>query len=599
MRRAVIAIGCSAYEHMPPLPGAEIDARRIFDELTKSEVGNYDPARSILLLSPTLADVNAALRKVLFDNGKLETLTVFFAGHGEITGVGFYMGLSDTRGDRLSSSGLWLSQLLSLVAEAGPAQTNIILDACFSGGLAPDLSVLTRPETLGDAGSPAIILLAMAARNQAAGELDDGGFGTNALLDCVRGQAFVQDHSNALDLLDIGRVVTQRVKERFGQNPCLSALNVNQRSIFCRNPNFQLSAEGALAKWEPRAFMTAIEPVLAAHASVPADLIADIERLHGGLVVKASTSADPFLALEIRAAGAVALLEYCGVNREIDAWMIAEALALSEGIRSAMRVAVEALQKEQYALLAGRGGGLSNLFYLPVRISKLLGWAGAAFHLDEMLGRGGTYPTNDFRELARLVVQHYHTTCVIMGDVQAPYLALAFTALASQGMQEEGEAVLSSMFNSVVEAKGQIADAHIDPERVPHYLVARYTSEFTSVSKLIARPSETIVVLLKAAPLFDLSDVFDEVLDELDHVTVNAFIADDFSRFAQATIDGGENASFMVGHDIWTIADLEMHWPNAASIRPANPALACGAIMSALIFPDRVPWFVFPASRAA
>ena len=50
--RALIAIGCDRYEHLNPLSGAEADARNVWDQLMKPEIGDYDRARSRLLLSP-------------------------------------------------------------------------------------------------------------------------------------------------------------------------------------------------------------------------------------------------------------------------------------------------------------------------------------------------------------------------------------------------------------------------------------------------------------------------------------------------------------------------------------------------------------------
>jgi hypothetical protein len=53
--RALIAIGCNTYDYLQPLEGAEADARRIYDALIRPEIGEYDPAHSRILLSPTSA----------------------------------------------------------------------------------------------------------------------------------------------------------------------------------------------------------------------------------------------------------------------------------------------------------------------------------------------------------------------------------------------------------------------------------------------------------------------------------------------------------------------------------------------------------------
>lgn len=90
--------------------------------------------------------------------------------------------------------------------------------------------------------------------------------------------------------------------------------------------------------------------------------------------------------------------------------------------------------------------------------------------------------------------------------------------------------------------------------------------------------------------------VFDEAMSELDHVTINAFVADDHTLFALETIDDGENNPFTIGHYIWRIDDLLQHFPPHAFVQPTDPSsVAGGAILASLIFPDRVPWFVFRA----
>lgn len=212
MTRALIAIGVNTYDHVNALGAAEHDATVMFNELIKPDVGAYEPAFSRLLLSPTLAEVRLAVEEVVLGGVQFDELTFFFAGHGMIQPVGFYMAMRDTRLDRATATAFSLSELFAQIAEASPAQTNVILDACFSGGLAADLSMLTRPETSGYVGSPAVTLLAMSARNQEANEYADGGVGTSALLECITGRALVREDVGSLELFDIAQVVIQRVR---------------------------------------------------------------------------------------------------------------------------------------------------------------------------------------------------------------------------------------------------------------------------------------------------------------------------------------------------------------------------------------------------
>jgi len=594
MTRALIAIGVNTYDHVNALGAAEHDATVVFNELIKPDVGAYEPAFSRLLLSPTLAEVRLAVEEVVLGGVQFDELTFFFAGHGMIQPVGFYMAMRDTRLDRATATAFSLSELFAQIAEASPAQTNVILDACFSGGLAADLSMLTRPETSGYVGSPAVTLLAMSARNQEANEYADGGVGTSALLDCITGRALVREDVGSLELFDIAQVVIQRVRRSGDQNPVLSALNVHRRSQFCRNLLFQASSQSALRKWEPRAFLDAVESVLASHAHDPLDLIADVERLFGHLIGKADESRDVFKGAELRATAAIALLPYASIHPQISRWLLSQLESLIGVIHRALDEAVEAFEAEKFAMLAGPGG-MANLYLLPIRLSKVLGWTGAAFHLGRLIGHEAEFPRDKFKRLLDLIVEHYRLSLASISDAQAPYLALALTALAALDLKEEGEAVLSPLFNSYVECKARIAATSIEPSRIFAYMLARLTDSFAEVQGQVAQPNELGTVYLLAAPLFDLTDVFDEAMSELDHVTINAFVADDHSLFALETIDNGENNPFTIGHYIWRIDDLLQHFPSHAFVQPTDPSVAGGAILASLIFPDRVPWFVFRA----
>jgi hypothetical protein len=76
-------------------------------------------------------------------------------------------------------------------------------------------------------------------------------------------------------------------------------------------------------------------------------------------------------------------------------------------------------------------------------------------------------------------------------------------------------------------------------------------------------------------------------------MTVSAYIPETYRLYSHASIAGGINACFLIGTDIWTVAELENAWPNQANLEPANKSTAKGAILSSLIFNDRVPWFLF------
>lgn len=160
--RVLLAIGCDSYDHANLLHGAERDAQRMYDLLIRTEVGEYDANRSRILLSPTYSDVREALKEALFTEPPSDTFTFFFAGHGSVSAGAFYMWLRDSTQKGLSMSALSLADMFRSINEAAPLQSNIIIDACESGGLIEDLGALLKPGLLGNVGSPGLTLLATA-----------------------------------------------------------------------------------------------------------------------------------------------------------------------------------------------------------------------------------------------------------------------------------------------------------------------------------------------------------------------------------------------------------------------------------------------------
>jgi len=599
MQRALLAIGCDAYEFLEPdLAGAELDAQRVFEQLTKPDVGDYDPVRSRLLLSPTLAEVRKALEDIVYQDEPLDAFTLYFAGHGALESAGFYMELRDTRAGRLPTTAYWLSESLAALASKPPTVTNIILDACFSGGLANDVHVLIKPEIQGDAGTPAVILLAMASRDQFAMETGEGGAGTNALLECVDGRTFIQEHGAALDLMEIGAAVGRRFATNPDQQPRFWALNVHQRSAFCRNPHFQASLDTTFKHWSPRGFLETVSPFLASHAASPADQVADVERLVGGLIIRAQDSRDMFLEAQVRASAAAALLPFCPTSVAASDYVEEQSLAVAELVVRALTRAVEELRLQKYALLSLRGG-LGDLYVLPLRIWKIIGWSGAAYFILKDAGRASEFPTTTFTEFLDTVIEHYSLSAVLLSEVQGAPIAIGLSCAAELGLQEQGETLLGILFNSVVENSGHIARWSIKNEQLLSYMLARHTERFGDIADLIANPSEAIAVILRFAPVFGLGDIFDEAMAELDHVSINAFVADDYGPFAEDSMADGVNHTLQIGHDIWTVEELMAAWPAGAAQRPEPASVQAGALLAASLFPNRIPWFVVPPVPAA
>ncbi|MCW6536882.1 caspase family protein [Sphingomonas lycopersici] len=619
--RALIAIGCDAYDHIGPLSGAESDARDIFSTLMRPEVGDYDVERSRLLQSPTLQEVRNALATVLFDGGPLDTLALSFAGHGAVGAGSFYMALRDTKGQALSATALSLADLLRMVAEAAPKQTYLFIDACQSGGLISDLNVILKSEVMGELGTPGVTLVATAAANQSAYEVGGHGIGTTALLDCVRGDVFLQDTTPALDLVEIGRAVSERVAAAGGQTPVVWGLNLYGPSSFCRNPHagsgdaplrsvlvgWPDSATSAAIReglpqlwepyvdvatdWEPRKFLARLEPLLARLGEDAETAIGLVARIEESFSNRARGSRDRFRELEVRSACAVALLPRSG-QPAVDQWLAKSCSGLAGMVEAAVGDVVAAIAGYEFALI---NGGLGELYRLPLRLSKLLGWAAFAVHARRIAGEDGSSAAKRLDDLYSRIFATYSLSLVSMSDCQAPDVLIALTASSHAGHMDHGERLLSHMFSSAVLCDGWVARSDLDPSKQLSYLIARTGSGTEPNLELVAQPTELVLALLRASRLFDLSEHFDQSLAQLDHLALNAYLPETYLTFGEEHIASGVNSVFQIGHDVWSVAELEAAWPDFPV--PSGAGQAMTAILSSLLFPDRVPWFLLPVPQ--
>ncbi len=229
--RLLISIGCNSYDHLNELYGAEQDATSIFTVLTKS--GDYDSDKSKLLLSPTQAEIIAVLNEVLFSNSQIDVFTIFFAGHGGVKQGTYYLCGSDADPDKFSASALPLISLFTRISEKKPSQANVILDACQSGGAMRDTASLLKEEIIGDISSSSVSLLAACASIQYASEENQAGVLTTEIIRCLDGRVRIQDTKPYLDLVEVGRSVSEVVQEQgIDQTPVSWGLSLFGQSKF-------------------------------------------------------------------------------------------------------------------------------------------------------------------------------------------------------------------------------------------------------------------------------------------------------------------------------------------------------------------------------
>ncbi|GAA0766188.1 caspase family protein [Ideonella azotifigens] len=622
--RVLLAIGCNEYNEAGPLTGAEPDAQRIFDALVSAKSPWYDGGRSRLLRSPTLDDVRAVLRDMLFKGPEIETFTFFFAGHGGVHAGSFYMWLKDTMKAAQSVSALALADLFRSINEAAPRQTNIIIDACESGGLVDDLGVLLKPELLGDVGTPALTLVATSGRNQYAGETAAGGLGTNALLDCIEGREVINDTVSALDLVDIGRRVAAKLQPE-GQNPVVWGLNLYGPPSFCRNPRFSndglermrdfvqtwptqtddivkanqdalwttyLSVSG---DWSQKRFQRLVWSIVQA-PNLPSDQIATvIERLAAAFLQRAAQCEDPYRSVLAAAILAASLLPHV---ENPAAHAVAERLTgeVAKALLDANARLISSLSADRFALLSSRNGGLADLYFLPLRVSQALGWAAAGPYVartEEQRAQA----VDQIKVLLPLILEHYERSLVALNDSQASAWCICLAQASEVGLMDEGERLAGLLFYSLAASGGRVARGDLPAEDALAYLLAKMSGDYSGVAELIERPMATIAVLLKAARLFDLDEVFDEALWRLDGVSLSAYMPANLAHFNDEVMRGGENVVWAIGRDVFRTTDFLATWPSMMPA-PATAVTKALSVLAALTLPDRQPWFLLDATTS-
>lgn len=236
--RLLLVIGCDVHvdNRLPPT-SAENDARNVFQALIKPEVGDYDLDRSKMLCSPTLDEVRATFREMLTSVPAIDTFTFYFAGHGLVKSNGYFMVMRDTTVGMESFEALPLSEIFRYLGDTQPTQSNIIIDACESGGLVEDLGGIVKSSLMGKASSIGLTILATAGMDQYASASPHGGIGTATILDCIIGNTYIHDTTSALTLEEIGRKVSTSPLGR-EQNSAFWAFNLSGAPSFCRNPHY-------------------------------------------------------------------------------------------------------------------------------------------------------------------------------------------------------------------------------------------------------------------------------------------------------------------------------------------------------------------------
>jgi hypothetical protein len=633
--RILLGIASSVYEdamHLPLLRGTEPDARNIERALLDSSLGDYNADLSKLLISPSLSEVQDAIKDLLFAEDKIDCFTLYFAGHG-ISHMGtYYLCVRDTFTNKLSATALPLNYIFNVINETQPLQTNIIIDACAAGGLVDDLGSLIKPEVFGNAGSPSVSLFGSCMRDEEAEEEDAGGVATLELLKYLNGEEKIDTRWPFLDLVQIGRNVSVDLKNKdYGQTPVIWGLSLTGISTFSKNPHYQSAAFTASNTIDLHTFISSdvdliqnekekiwlhyLEiPKTGATPTLIQSLVSSVKDLKEkgmspakigsfllgtaeGFSMRVSERPDVFSEIEVLASCGAAFLPIIEeLNAEQSFWVLIDRISQSASRNFEM---LEADLTEHNALMSNRSG-INELYALPIRISKILGWMALVQKIQVNLGVVEIISDTRIKFILGEISKNYSSSFVCVSDEQAPFLML-FSQM--KGFAEGDEIFLSPLryyLNDFIQRKGKIASSNISGEDVLQYLICRNVNDYTSIRHVLAQPSELLSVLLDAANNGNMDDEVDPFMQKIDHLSLNIYIAEDISTFSEVCIESGINITMQVGGEVgagvFTIRDFRENFANTCIPhieilqKDKKPETLVATGLASFMMPDRVPW---------
>ena len=631
--RVLLSIGCDSYQHLPKLNGAVIDARAIHQELITGEHSRIKAGDAILLESPTAGELTAALGSLQDKYGELESLTIFFAGHGDQSNGSYYLCLKDSRRDRLATTGFPLTRLFEFLNELKAAHCNIIIDACHAGGMVCDLNALLKPAVMGDANTFGVSLFVSSAADQFADDNGKGGYGTQGILKVLRGEIDTGVRSDFLDLLEIGKPAARYVAQithneqmpsvwgvnLYGHMPIFANPHASQGSasslleltgISPNSPAGEAIREGAGALYSlvhsaesglsTELLFSTLPRFVERLVDMPGAVAVFVEGAWRSLEKHARTNPNSFATLELAASCIALLLASSERDRASASALLRFGHELIEESERALADLASSLKEDPYALCLN---GISDLFYLRMRITRVLGWAGASLHIANELEHDDTAIKRSLHDICACLIEHYAATWAGMSESEAPFWATFLTAVDRDELGGIGPLILNTLLNDLMENGGILAKPELEAEEVYAYLVARLEQDGDALRAMSRSPSELLSLVMLLSPRHGLQREVDVRLEALDHKNLAIFIPANYLNFSEPCIREGINNVFQIGHKVWSVDDLWQRWEEAClpqiSKTPSvlRSTTRIGAICASLLFPNRVPWFLVGNSK--
>jgi hypothetical protein len=618
----LISVGCNHYDNLSSLNGAERDGDAIFEKLTGPSA-MYDSTRSRILRSPKILELRECFKQVFSQTPQVGVFTFFFAGHSGVKGSSYYLFLRDSDSESASTTAFPIGDLFGIINERVPRQVNIVIDACQSGGSSFDLHHLIKPDLVGSADSTRVTFLAACTALELASETENGGNLTTEILKCLDGEYQIQTKRAFLDLVEVAshtsRIVTQNnPKQRpitwalnlhgygdFAKNPCFGSINgtvelnpqTNADNSFTNN-EFSINSADLFAQIQVindgfnasnfTQFLKATFPQL---LNAPDETMPFLQTVTNVLAKNADSSIDPLISSQCLAASATILspLTHHDSVRENILTVLEEILHNNTNFWSKLELDLDAGREP----LCSNYHPHAELFHLPLRITKILGWLGWEIIAETLVPSLRKQDNQQRFRVASKLAAIYSAALAAVSDEQAPFLYLFSKACMMNHQEELLCPIVSAIYGSLSERKGNIINSNADAKRIFSYLQSLNSNIPTDALWRPANPMSLLTVLLLSGNDLGLSSSWS--LRDLDRTSAGFYIPSDYVHFSEPVMQDGTNFIRRVGYDFWTatqfsqlcrpILDREIN----KQAGPQNRVVLTLIALASIVFPNRLP----------
>jgi len=223
MRRALLC-ACSEYSDpaFTPLKYPLNDIEEVRHLLEESELCGFEDIQ--ILANPGRGEAHEAVEHLTADSNQDDLILFYFSGHGKLAQDGSVsLVLSDTKENRLHSTGLLDDQLRILFNASRARQRVIILDCCYSGAVGEEGFKRASGDAVEAMAQQIKGTFVLAASNkfQPAMECAEskGSAFTSCLVEGVRTGAAAEKGSGSVTLARLGEYLAREVPLRSNQQP--------------------------------------------------------------------------------------------------------------------------------------------------------------------------------------------------------------------------------------------------------------------------------------------------------------------------------------------------------------------------------------------